>query len=1486
MIPSRQTNYHVPELETLRKFRDLLTKEHHAERNYRISHQVIECLMFIKINEAWLRYAIEHKKSDASIYTYPADMQKQVIRAPNNMSFHIISYDSADDGIQEYQALVSDVEAGITKIQDNPHLVRMFIRLIKDSDAACMEDRLTDCRPFLIDPSLPRLRDLFLEYQDNLDKKKINLEDDTRVFRHFYHFFEGKLGEHVLHDTNNIEVDITWPILRDYYALCYGGFDQSIIKKQKEDALALAQDGQLRLIFKKYSTAEVYWHWLLLFGTEVISETLSEQDITEEPDGCYGLTLSQDAFTCLIEKLPKGDRLVPIESLDLLLANLAKAAAGDDVDTVVGILEQYPFLMSTNFKKSSVLIYALIENKTTLLQALLERTSVDICDAFYVNEERIIAIEFATRDDRVSAETLKIALLFAEKHKEKIFGHLLLVCCELGYDEKFAVIFDRAHLYVNAIFNEKIPLLTFAVGKKRTNMVALLMQSPHLKVNKHDSDEQNALSYAVANGPREIVELLLTAPEINLSVESALYGDLIRAAQKTQLATLEAGLAEFKIIRRDAVRSKVEAERVRLTCYDEMAPSALREEWARTHQQSYSDENPTPEKIDLDVADDAELLRIRGVLKAAQLKRFEARLAPYEKVPSYQQYCRNLHRVPSDETYLEYLRDVYVLYKRQDCEALLTDPERRAVKARLLWQEMVSDIERENVEYCEQNDIRFQVIARLKSVINDVDYERLLDDLIEFIQINTIITHAFRPQRIFPDNFKQHHLQNIWETYNSGRETYETRYFNGLRSDIKKRFLAEKRVRPRYGALYFTDKNTPAAGLRDWGNSFLVFKDIIKQNALLVAGNPTMLARQDAKLCTLAHPEILLRHCPLPTLKALVTRHYYGAFPSRDYQQSFNPYDGGYMVALLPEIDFVNPDFVEHVHMSAYDHHFNAVHKLSLNSIGIRVSNARVAPYAVYQDEIRTACRENQLQTVDTLLSAHPSLKLTVDHAGFGLTHIAAHQGHHKLLALLEKHHCRLVDPHYRPSILEIAITQNRVKASRFCLQRLSALRQMTPSALLEERRVPEQVDTPVSLAAKSGAIDTLKICLEYDIDVNAKTLKNKSLLELAHDGGHRETVSLLVEHHADPNVLLNTETSRSDSILLDEHSELASAIEDNNEEIIARYLTYHPNWSMVPLTKEGLSAIDLALLYRHEARFMMLCDFALEQTDLSKDDLITRARPQPIDNIVQFTIYHHLDNCYDYLSKFEFDVTLTDSEQNAPLHAAILCEKNNLTARLLEAHADPSQKDKHGLAPYQLTHHNSKAIQNPLLGHRLLIHDAVMKNNSRTLKKYADMHAAWLTKVPIHEGKTALTLSAVTLSLDAFRALYAALDCHHIDANGQSALETATEAGRLEMVIFLLSLDPQDLDKALAIAQDKGHVVIAEAIARKQLPRYIAETEKRPSQSRWAGFFVYTKEQKLAAANKVMDVLSRNSQADELRSFQGELSQGQLGRIRSALRL
>ncbi|WP_342219467.1 hypothetical protein [Rickettsiella endosymbiont of Miltochrista miniata] len=149
MIPSKNNPALLSErsersLKTLNDFTDFVsameinvTESTHFKKD---AIKIINCLKFIKINLAFIGYAVENR-SDPQLYTYETDKAKGVIRDFHNTSIHLNSYHTKEDVQSALENLVQQFENAIEAMQALGKLELFARQLQFDRDIGCIEAR-------------------------------------------------------------------------------------------------------------------------------------------------------------------------------------------------------------------------------------------------------------------------------------------------------------------------------------------------------------------------------------------------------------------------------------------------------------------------------------------------------------------------------------------------------------------------------------------------------------------------------------------------------------------------------------------------------------------------------------------------------------------------------------------------------------------------------------------------------------------------------------------------------------------------------------------------------------------------------------------------------------------------------------------------------------------------------------------------------------------------------------------------------------------------------------------------------------------------------------------------------------------------------------------------------------------------------------------------------------------------------------------------
>lgn len=117
--------------------------------------KAINLIKFIQINIAWVAYAVEHK-NDASIYRFPEDKEKGVLRDRFGTSFHINSYTTKEQVYSTFSKFIAEFSAyiiAVLKAGENPQQciykdpIKTFAEsFIYPNDVGCLEERMSKPR--------------------------------------------------------------------------------------------------------------------------------------------------------------------------------------------------------------------------------------------------------------------------------------------------------------------------------------------------------------------------------------------------------------------------------------------------------------------------------------------------------------------------------------------------------------------------------------------------------------------------------------------------------------------------------------------------------------------------------------------------------------------------------------------------------------------------------------------------------------------------------------------------------------------------------------------------------------------------------------------------------------------------------------------------------------------------------------------------------------------------------------------------------------------------------------------------------------------------------------------------------------------------------------------------------------------------------------------------------------------------------------------
>lgn len=177
------------------------------------AHKVVDCLKFIKINLEFIGDAVENRGKDDSIYTFPEDKSKGVIRDFNNTAMHFNSYNSKKLVQAGLKNLVEQFEQAIEAMQEKGELDAFAKKLQFDGDVGCIEARTAAALSF----AATRLSSVVHSLDDRMEEfysLSQNENDPNIIVNKAMEFFKPWMGQQAI--WGNIEYVISSALIKRY----------------------------------------------------------------------------------------------------------------------------------------------------------------------------------------------------------------------------------------------------------------------------------------------------------------------------------------------------------------------------------------------------------------------------------------------------------------------------------------------------------------------------------------------------------------------------------------------------------------------------------------------------------------------------------------------------------------------------------------------------------------------------------------------------------------------------------------------------------------------------------------------------------------------------------------------------------------------------------------------------------------------------------------------------------------------------------------------------------------------------------------------------------------------------------------------------------------------------------------------------------------------------------------------------------------------
>jgi len=931
--PDANFNFTDPSVEKLVSFIKHISEHFKDESNLPITVRVLECLVFIKLNFPLISYAVRNKK-DKTLYKYTEDEGKQALRAHNDMSFHIIMYEDPEKAISDYTHIITSIENGIDPLLKNPDHAKIFIRKINDSAVGCMEARLQSALDFITDPSIKKLDDLFNDFFAQQTQRDIDVTKDSDKFiSSLTNYFSGEIDGIFTH--NGKYIILNWHDIKEYLETFFG-YDKELkpLNILKDTIITTTQNNAYVLNFSSKHTAEKYLTLIKLSLPKDLSLKLKKTAILNNEISfggiknnifLYHFQLTQEQFYIIAILLDK--------SIDDFICQ-------ENIYSLLSLL--IIGLNTNNFEKVKLLInrypalkHFAISNKGELIvHSLVRNNKLEQLKILVEEYQLDINVKIDHPNSTLHSMTPLFLACLVSSVSNEILKYLLQKDAEVNTpDHNGTTPVDQLLFSPNPASKVKIFITNSKVNPKGTE----------------------CLIYAVEKHSVEVVTQVLSIPGINVNYKRA-NGEsaLFLAAKKGDTEKVKLLLA---------------IENIDLATCDNTGKTAIQIARENTHH---------------------EVAQLIFESLKSLLSLLESQISPLLKEKhSFEVYALTLHKLPTEDLYINYLKDLIIVNSNQDGNnnvaqteaSYATQTEVGYVRTRKLWSDVVSETYLENQQYSQVHNIKGKVIQRLQEM--GVKYPiRTYQACMAYIREYSVITLSFDASCLRKGLVDFQPL-NMWQvakncpaSYIASRDNVEKGLFTFLSEELKTALFDNKSARPRYSALWLLDKKTIAPHALKYGKSFLVLKDLVKLNSLFSPGNPlyyNSTNKQHYKVCTFHHFEFLLWQCHSGTLQAIVNRVSNGELKAGNYDQNIigDKNIGGHFEAMIPAFNIFDPNLVEHIHIHRDSHVLSQEDIDVIQGRGITVSNTNTSPYIELGKKFIRATEGN----VTTLLQQYPLLE-------------------------------------------------------------------------------------------------------------------------------------------------------------------------------------------------------------------------------------------------------------------------------------------------------------------------------------------------------------------------------------------------------------------------------------------------------------------------------------------------------------------------------
>lgn len=501
--PAINLSFDDDKVKKLKSCIHLLKTAYANEKNCEIAINVLECFMFIKLNRAWIHYAIKHKERDESIYCRRGDKEKQVLRDHNGMAFHIVNYHDPEIALRDYQNVIEGLESGFDKIKDHPEMIKGMINKFVDSPVGCMEARLADVLNYLSDPTIRDLSTLLQEFDQSQYSDGSNQQA-------LVSFFSAHIGNSFIYNKDSIL--LSWPFLYEKLV--------DILCIEKTALIPVNMGGNC--LITQYKN----WYYFS-FSNRALAETTLNLIRMQLPPDLYQqslrasviresnlqriyyrfrLSLEQLEYYLVATGLPKPKVLKG--ELDELIGNLHNSITKQNLDILQSILANYPVLSEfADGNGLRPLHKAVALNNLTLTKILIEEyhTSIDLPTD-------------STESDKVNTTALGIAVC-KDDNNQALINYLFAkgACIQQGKHCMISWAVRHNHLDLLKLLTKQLAtsqliehfgnLLIIAMLGNQDSIIDYLCEYNE-STGKRQTYGANAVFYAIKAGKQQVLRHL------------------------------------------------------------------------------------------------------------------------------------------------------------------------------------------------------------------------------------------------------------------------------------------------------------------------------------------------------------------------------------------------------------------------------------------------------------------------------------------------------------------------------------------------------------------------------------------------------------------------------------------------------------------------------------------------------------------------------------------------------------------------------------------------------------------------------------------------------------------------------------------------------------------------------------------------------------------------------------------------------------------